>query len=114
MMDGLKRVKWEWDYGVYVPLCPYCKELAYEKDKCVFCGKPYLWVEGKYKDTVVKVGEYTVVQATNNHISIYENGKLVYHAACTKKKTEVELKQTVDAMHKLRNTIDENPEILEV
>ncbi len=91
MKDKIKKVKWKWDYGVYVPFCPYCDEPAYEKEGCVFCKKPYQWVEGEYKPTEVTQGEYTVVQATNNHISIYKNGEFVFHASCTKKKTEEEL-----------------------
>ena len=87
----MKKVKWRCDLGVYVPLCPHCNELAYEKDKCVFCGKEYEWVEGKRKETIIEYGEYTIVQATNNHISIYKNGRLIYHASCTKKKSEEEL-----------------------
>lgn len=91
----MKKVKWRWDYGVYVPLCPYCGELAYEKDHCVFCNKEYEWVEGEHKGTIVNVGEYTVVQATNNHIHIYKGERMVRHASCTKKMTEEELKEMV-------------------
>ena len=87
----MKKVKWQWDYGIYVPFCPYCDEPAYEKDKCFACGKPYEWVEGKYKDTIIKHGEYTIVQATNNHISIYKNGEFIHHAQCDKKMTEKEM-----------------------
>ena len=90
----MKKVKWTWDWGVYVPLCPYCNELAYEKDHCVFCEKEYKWVD-KSKDRFVTVGEYTVVQASNNHISITKDGRMVYHASCTKKLSEEELKEHV-------------------
>lgn len=89
----MKKVNWKWDYGVYVPFCPYCNEPAYEKDHCCFCNKPYEWVDGEYKNTIVEVGKYTIVQATNNHISIYENGELISHISCTKKYTETELKE---------------------
>ena len=91
----MKKVKWRWDWGVYVPFCPYCDEPAYEKDHCVFCNKPYEWVEGKHKATIVNVGEYTVVQCTNNHIHIYKDEHMVMHASCTKKKTEDELREMV-------------------
>ena len=86
-----KKIKWRWEYGVYGCFCPYCNEWAYEKDHCVFCGKPYEWVEPKHKETIIKQGKYTIVQATNNHISIYKSGEFVYHASCTEKKTEEEL-----------------------
>lgn len=89
-----KKVKWRWDYGVYIPLCPYCNEPAYEKDHCVFCEKEYEWVD-KSKERMVTVGEYTVLQASNKHITITKDGKMVYHASCTKKKTDEELKEHI-------------------
>lgn len=85
------KVNWRWDMGVYVPFCPYCDELAYEKDHCVFCNREYEWVEGEHKSTIVEVGEYIVVQATNNHIHIYKDGRIIGHVSCTKKMTEDEL-----------------------
>lgn len=86
----MKKVKWKWDWGVYAPFCPYCNEPAYEEDHCVFCKKEFKWVN-KSKDREIKVGEYTVIQASNNHITIKKNGRQVYHASCTEKKTENEL-----------------------
>ena len=91
----MKKVDWRWDWGCYVPFCPYCDELAYNKNSCVFCGKKYKWVEPKYKPTVLQVGEYTVTQATNNHISITKNGKMLFHAQCQKKCTNEELEYYV-------------------
>ena len=96
-----QKVNWRWDWGVYVPFCPYCDEPAYEQDHCVFCNREYEWVEGKHKATIVNVGEYTVVQCTNNHIHIYKDGRMVMHASCTKKKTEDELKEMVSAYEML-------------
>lgn len=91
----MKKVKWRWDYGVYVPLCPHCNELAYERDHCVFCKQPYQWVEGKHKYTTVNVGEYTVVQGTSNSIFIYKGDRAIMHASCTEKKTEDELRDMI-------------------
>lgn len=105
----MKKVKWRWDYGVYVPFCPYCDELAYEKDKCVFCGKTYEWREGKYRGTEVNVGEYTVYQATDNHIYIYNaEGNMILHASCRKKMTEDELKDMVKVYEDLISTENNN------
>lgn len=105
-MTDLKPIKWEWDYGVYVPFCPYCGEPAYEKDKCFSCGKSYKWVEGEYKPTEVQVGEYLVVQATNNHVHIYKDGHMVFHSQCAKKMTEDELREQVDFYKQI--TADKN------
>lgn len=87
----MKKVKWRWDWGVNVPLCPYCNELAYEKDHCVFCEKEYKWVD-KSKGRIVTVGEYTVVQASNKHIHVYKGEHMVMHISCAKKLSERKLK----------------------
>ena len=91
----MKPVNWKWDYGVYAPFCHYCDEFAYKKERCCFCGKEYEWIEGKYKPTEVEVGDYTVIQSTNNHISIYKNGKMVSHISCKEKCTEQELRDLI-------------------
>ena len=98
-MSGIKEVEWMWEYGVYIPFCPYCGEPAYEKDSCYFCGKPYKYVEGEYKPTEVQCGEYTVVQNTNNHIHIYKDDSMVMHIQCTVKKTEEEFSIFWDIYH---------------
>ena len=87
----MKKVKWTWDWGVYVALCPYCNEVAYEKDHCVFCLRDYKWVD-KSKDRVVTVGEYTIVQASNKHIHIHKGDRVVMHLSCNKKLSKRKLK----------------------
>lgn len=99
-MSNIKKVKWIWEFDCYVPLCPYCNELAYEIDHCVFCNKEYKWVD-KSKDRKVTVGEYTVVQASNNHISITKDDRMVLHASCTKKKSKRQLKKMVEHYEKI-------------
>lgn len=91
----MKKVKWRWDYECYVPLCPYCNEYAYEKDHCVFCKKEYKWV-GKSKERIVVEGDYTIVQASNNHIHVYKGERMVLHVSCTKKKSKRKLKKFAD------------------
>lgn len=100
-----KKVVWRWDYGVYVPFCPNCDDILYMPAKeCSSCKTALEWTEPKYKDTIVTVGDYTVVQATNNHISIYDkDGKFVYHASCRKKITVKELKGMVDFYERIAN-----------
>lgn len=97
----MKKIVWRWDCGVYVPFCPHCGEPAYEHDKCVFCHEPYEWVDGEVRPTEVSRGEYTVVQATNNHVHIYQNGQMVLHAACDRKMTEEDLLHEIDLYEKL-------------
>lgn len=97
----MKKVKWRWDWGVYVPLCPYCNELVYEKDHCVFCEKEYKWVD-KSKDREVTVGEYTVIQTSNKHITILKGERIVMHLSCTKKLSKRKLKGYVKFCESLR------------
>lgn len=96
-----KPIEWRWDYGVYVPFCPYCDELAYEHDKCAFCGKEYQWIAGDYKPTEVVVGEYVVCQSTSKDIYLYKGDEWVMHSTCTKMLTEDELVKMVDYYEKL-------------
>ena len=91
----IKPVIWKWDYGVYVPFCPYCDEPAYEKDRCFSCGKSYEWTDGEIEPTTVSCGEHTAIQATNNHISVLKKGALVSHICCNRKLTEEELTEVL-------------------
>lgn len=95
-MSEIKKILWRWDWGVYVPFCPYCDEPAYYRDYCFDCGKPYIWVDGKYKPKEVYKGEYTAVQSTNKHIAIYKGDHLVMHSQCNEEKTEEELLRMID------------------
>ena len=87
----ISKVKWRWDWGCFIPLCPYCNEPAYEKDYCVFCLKDYKWVD-RSKERMVIVGDYTIVQTSNNHISVTKDGRMVLHASCTKRMSKRKLK----------------------
>ena len=103
----MKKVKWKWDHGVFVPFCPYCREPAYVKDHCVFCNKKYEWVDDhKHQPTVVEHNGYTIIQCTNNHIQIYKDGRIVMHASCTEKKTVEELKEQVAFLESMRKESD--------
>lgn len=108
MKGNALKIIWRWDYGVYMPFCPYCDEVAEiaegKTEKCRWCNGLIEWVEPKHKPTVVQVGDYTVVQSTNKHISIADkDGKMIYHAQCNKKQTEEELRGMVDLYLKLTN-----------
>lgn len=53
----------------------------------------------------MKIGEYEVVQAKNNHISVYKDGKLVSHINCTRELTETELKGLITDLKVIKNGI---------
>lgn len=100
----MKKVKWKWDFGVYVPFCPSCGEPAYGKEACAFCGKKYKWVDGKYIPTVVVHEGYKAVQSTNNDITVYdEDGVFVSHSPCGSKYTEEELKTHIECVKGIIN-----------
>lgn len=48
------------------------------------------------KTTEIKHGEYTAAQASNNHLYIYKDGRLVLHAQFSKKMSEEELREKID------------------
>lgn len=64
--------------------------------------------ELKHKETIIEQGEYTIVQATNNHISLYKNGGFVMHINCSKKMTEEELLKQIDFYEKMANKRSDN------
>ena len=94
----MKKVKWRWDMGCYIPYCPYCGEPAYEENCCPFCNKEYKWVN-KSKTREVVVGEYTIAQASNHHITIVKDGQMVMHVSCTRRKSKRQLKKMLE-LHK--------------
>lgn len=98
----MKKVNWRWDLGVYVPFCPHCDEPAYEKKKCVFCGKKYKWAKPEIKSAEYTFGDYTVVQAMNNHITVYKDGRMALHSSCKVKMTKEELKEQVEFVKRIR------------
>lgn len=59
-------------------------------------------IEGDHKPTVVDHEGYKIVQCTNNHIQIYKDDRIVYHASCRKKMTEDELKEQVEFLKAIR------------
>lgn len=104
MLRRAKKVKWQKEWGDFVPVCPYCNEWAYEMDHCVFCDKPYKWYEpkGLPKPTVVEQDGYRVVQATNNHISVFKDDVLVLHSSCKVKRTKDELIEHLEMVKRIR------------
>ncbi len=45
---------------------------------------------------IIKQGEYTIAQASNNHIHIYKGNEFVCHMSCDIKQSEKELIETLD------------------
>ena len=91
----MKKVKWRWDMGCYIPFCPFCGEPAYEKDRCTFCNKEYKWAD-KSKERKVTVGDYTIIQTSNKHITIVKGDRRVMHASCTKRMSKRRLRKMVE------------------
>lgn len=106
-----KKVAWEKDYdGSKYPICPTCGELAYYFDKCCFCGQVFDQNDKKiaeFNRTVqIERDGYTIVQAHNCHIHVYDaDGRFVSHASCTKKMTEDELIKHLEFIISLRKGV---------
>lgn len=99
----VKNIVWKWDKDVFVPYCPHCDDLVYEKDHCVFCNQPYEWVDPKppcplsapYGIAEVNSGEYKlrVSYPDFKRISLYKNNCPLRLLSCDKKMRKAELLQ---------------------
>lgn len=49
-------VKWMNDYGMMVPYCPSCGDMAYSTGRCVFCGQRLLPTEKPRKNVTEITG----------------------------------------------------------
>ena len=36
------RIRWQNDYGMIMPYCPSCGEMAYSTERCKFCGQKFI------------------------------------------------------------------------
>lgn len=39
------HITWQNDYGMIMPYCPICGEMAYSTDRCKFCGQRFIQEE---------------------------------------------------------------------
>jgi hypothetical protein len=100
-----KKIVWIDDYdGGKYPACPNCKEPAYYTDECCFCGQKFVQDDEALQinhSVQIERDGYTVVQASNNHIHIYDkNGMLISHMHCSRKMTEKELEGQLEFIKK--------------
>ena len=51
-------IRWENDYGMMMPYCPSCGEMAYSTERCVFCGQKLLPTEQPQKNEREIIGGY--------------------------------------------------------
>ncbi len=49
----------------------------------------------------IEYKEYKISQSSNNHVSIFKDGKMVFHASCTVKYKEENLKEILEFYLKL-------------
>lgn len=97
-----KKILWYEDYDIMLPWCPSCNEPAYEHDKCVFCGQPFIWVDKPkgYEDIVVSYKDYTATQVYGSW-GVYiekKNGTLCTHMSCARKMSKRELLNILKGM----------------
>lgn len=51
-----KHIKWVVEYGMTVPYCSSCGEMAYSTERCVFCGQKLLPTENPHKPEITIKG----------------------------------------------------------
>ena len=75
------------------------------------CAGEWLeWLESdtnENEETVIEKGKYTIAQCSNNHVHIYKDGRMIYHASFNEKLTEKEL---LDLVSMLEIILDEETE----
>lgn len=96
------KIKYYWDWGVYIGHCPMCNEVAYENTHCVFCGCEFEELtEDEVNELKEKNHEYEVtyenitLHQICNSIYKYVDGKLVSHSSLAKPYTKEQLEGMV-------------------
>ena len=97
------KIKYWYDWGVYIGHCPLCSGVAYEPTHCVFCGCEFENPteeeirEKKEENHEIKVtkGNVTLHQVCN---SLYEfrDGNLVSHSTLWNPLTKEELEKMIE------------------
>lgn len=50
---------------------------------------------------------YKISQSSNNHVSIFKDGKMVFHASCSVKYKEENLKEILEFYLKIKKLLDD-------
>ncbi len=97
------KIKYWYDWGIYIGHCPLCSEVAYEPTHCVFCGCEFeelsaddiLKIREANHDIEVTKGNITLHQVCN---SLYEfrDGNLVSHSSLAEPLTKEELEKMIE------------------
>ena len=102
MAEKVKWVKWYHEWGLLVAHCPYCDELAYEKNRCVFCGKEYEYTQKPVPDLKAESKMLWAVMPSNDSIYVFDrlsNG-LVRHESVCGKWDDKKLKRHLEELEK--------------
>ncbi|MGN1337370.1 MAG: hypothetical protein ACI4WW_02730 [Candidatus Coprovivens sp.] len=92
------KIVYEYEWGMFIPVCPFCKESVYEKDHCVFCKAKLEQPTEEEQEEVKKANhEYTVtyknitLNQVANAVYEYRDNVLVSHWSLARPFTEEEL-----------------------
>lgn len=98
----IKMVNWYHDWGVLVPHCPSCDELAYGKERCVFCGQPYLMTPKPIPKLEVYGDTLYAVMPSKTSIYVFEQvtGALVCHQSVEGEWDKEKLKKHLEKIEK--------------
>lgn len=75
------QIRWQNDYGMMMPYCPTCGEMAYGTERCKFCGQPFIQEkEPENKQEIIggTMNEDGIVVCDN--CGCYDSMKLVSHS----------------------------------
>ena len=92
------KIEYSCEYGIVIPVCPFCNEPAYEEEQCIFCGAKFEQPTKEEQEEVNKANhEFTVTykNVTLHQIASavyqYKNNRLISHWSLTRPYTEEEL-----------------------
>lgn len=94
------KITRNWEYGLYVPICPLCGELAYEPDYCVFCGCEFIpeteeeKINAKTLNNEYEVNYKTIrLYQCGTSLYTYQNHQLISHASLSHPYSKEELEE---------------------
>ena len=92
------KIEYSYEYGMFIPVCPFCKELAYEEQQCVFCGADFEQPTKEEQEEIKKANHEFIVTYKNvtlqqiaDAVYQYKDNILISHWSLARPYTEEEL-----------------------
>lgn len=94
-----KEIFYDFEYEMYIAICPNCGDIPYDKEVCQLCGQKLIWKEKpkKYQDIVVEKDGYRATQIYGSWSIYIENkNQLLTISKCTRRFTKKELLKMIE------------------